>query len=398
VNKNRIISFILLLPIFLTGCWGQIEIENRGFIIGSAIDLGEQDQQSEDIQLKMTNQVVNPPLFGTPGGGGGGPSQGAATKNFTETGRSMLEMTADLAAEIQRSPFYEHMKVLVVSEDAAGEEPGFFPGLMDFFIRESEMRRSMKVVIAEGEAKQLLEVNPEGERLPMMYIDTIFQNANQTLNVLDPTLIGDLQEYLLRDFSYLIPMIKAEEQNKAQVTKAAVFQGNTDVMVGKLTENEVRGFNLIKGNKQGGVIDFHIDDELMVVEASRIQSSMATDPSDLENINISIQIKVEGFIEEMFNSDSLLNSKYLEEIEKKAEERVEELATAVIKKGQDELKVDFFDFNEVLHGKHYRKWQQIKDDWERGDQLFSNNTTIDVNAEVNVRGIGATDKSKRVND
>ncbi|QGS68089.1 hypothetical protein CV093_03905 [Oceanobacillus sp. 143] len=75
LKRKKLILISLIIPIFLTGCWGRVEIENRGFVIGTAIDL-EGKQGNEKYELLMTNQLINPAAASTPSNGGGGGQKG----------------------------------------------------------------------------------------------------------------------------------------------------------------------------------------------------------------------------------------------------------------------------------------------------------------------------------
>ena len=50
--------FIILLPLFITGCWDKVEIENRGFVIAMGIDKFGDDDEGKAIQL---NGKTDPP-------------------------------------------------------------------------------------------------------------------------------------------------------------------------------------------------------------------------------------------------------------------------------------------------------------------------------------------------
>src|SRR5699024_4683774 len=121
----------IFLAFLLTGCWGQRDIEDRGFVIGTAIDLAEGTDRGEPM-LKMTNQTVAPTLLGTPGPES---SANVATRNVSSTGSSLLTISDDIDAKSERIPFYEHLKLIVVSEESVSL-PHYLPKLIDFFVRE----------------------------------------------------------------------------------------------------------------------------------------------------------------------------------------------------------------------------------------------------------------------
>lgn len=385
----RIIVCIALLSVALSGCWGQRDIESQGFVIGTGIDL-EEEELSAEPQFRMTNQTVVPPMLGTPGGQG--PTENSGTKNITASGNSLAIASANIDAVSARVPFYEHLKLIVISKDLVSA-PDLFPSVMDFFLRQAEIRREIKLVIADGKADSIMEIEPKGELLPIIYIQSSFENTDQTLQILNAPRIGDINELLLNNYSYAIPMIKPAEDH-GKIEGAAVFRGDTDMMIGRLDKEEVKGLNLIKGESEGGVIDFLYNEKVMDLRISDLDSDLHINVNDPENIKISINIDVQGSVNEMSGGQTLRGEQYLDEIGKQVTKRIEELAMSVIDKGQKNLKVDFFGFIEHIYAKHYNEWKKIKDNWDLGDNLFAG-STIDVSVKTKVEAIGAMDKTKR---
>ncbi|WP_404451298.1 Ger(x)C family spore germination protein [Virgibacillus necropolis] len=376
-------SFIFLL----TGCWDQVPIEERGFVIGTTVDLADK-QESENYNLHATNQIVIPAGLGSAGQSGSSPT---AYTNLSAKGKSLFEISRKISTFTSRVPYYEHLKVIAVSEEVA-KEPGLFASIMDAFIRDQEMRRSIKVIISEGEAHQVLEVKTKTEKLPAIYINSILEHSARSLAIVDAVKMGDIHQFLLDRSSYAIPRVLVSD-NKVKDNGVAVFQGYNNKMVGVLTGKEVKGLNLIKKKNQGGIIEFEIDDHLMIYEIQNTKSSIKIDVKDKDNINISIKIDAEGDIAEMFGSKTLLEPKRFKEIEKTISKKIEKLANKSLEKAQKELNADIFGFDTRLKQRHYDKWQKIKDDWQKGENLFAN-CTITVSAEAIVRATGAADKTK----
>src|SRR5690625_3939577 len=119
-------SIILLL----TGCWDQVNIEDRGFVAGIAIDQSD-DKTSDYNQITVMNQFVLPAKIGDIEKGGG---EENPFTNLSASGYSLSQIGQELSSLTARQPFYEHLKVIVFSEELA-REPGVFESLVDVFIR-----------------------------------------------------------------------------------------------------------------------------------------------------------------------------------------------------------------------------------------------------------------------
>lgn len=390
---NKHIMALLLtyctIIILLSGCWDAVDIEDRGFVVGSAIDMG--DKRSEgNYNVSVTNQIIVPAGYGTPEQGAG---EEEAVTNVTASGESMIEIARKMAAKTSRVPYFEHLKVIIISEKIA-KEPNLIASLLDIYIRDQEMRRGVKVLIAEGEAKHILDVEPKTERFPVKFINSIIENSDRSIVIIDPVKIGKVHKFLLEKSSYVLPRVLFTGKGMDEVG-VAVFHGYNNKMVGVLNGEETKGLNLITQKNKNGVITFDIDKQLMAFEIEKTKSKIEIDTKDPENINIAIKITAEGAIAEMFGSKSLLDSKYISEIEEQVAKRIEQLVNLTVERGQKELKADVFGFNNILKQKHSDMWKQIESNWDHGENYFEK-SNITVSADVEVRTIGATDKAKDI--
>lgn len=386
-------QLLLYLPInvivilLLAGCWDQINIEDRGFVAGIAIDKSEEDTNNQN-QITVMNQFVIPAKIGDIEQGGG---EEKPFSNLSASGNSLSQIGQDLSSLTARQPFYEHLKIIVFSEEIA-KEPGLFDSLADVFIRYHEMRRATRVFIAGDRASKILEIEPETDKIPAMYINSLVENSGINMELTDPVKLGDLHAFLLNEDSYAIPYVIPLD-SRIEADGVSVFSGYNNQLVGHLNQEETKGLNLIKRKNKGGAINFEINNHLMVYSIDKTNSSIKIDASDQNNIKISVHIEAEGAIQEMFGSKPLLDETYMEEMEEQINKRIEQLATNTIEKAQNEFKVDFFGFSSILRQKHYSTWKQIQDDWERGDKLFSE-SDITVSSSTTILSIGATDRTK----
>jgi len=390
--KLRLLPFILcfFLFIFLTGCWDQINIEERGFVIGTAVDKAD-NHSDESQKLALTNQIVSPAGLGTPTEGGG---DEPPYINLTTSGESIFAINRKMLKETSRPPFYEQLRLLVISEEVA-LDGDLFASMLDLFIRDQEMRRIIKVIIAEDKAKDVLEVDPKPEKLPVVHVDMTTENAFKSMDMIQPVILGRLHSYLLNDNSYVLPRISVHDKD-VDYTGVVVFNGLSNQMVGSLDASETKGMNLIKGNMNGGYIKFEVDNHNMNFEIERTNSKMTLVSEDPKNMDIQINIKVEGRLAEMYGSKTLLDSSYLAKMESKIADKVERLANKTIEKAQNDLKLDVLDIDKVLKQRHYHIWKKINKNWEYNENIFSK-SNIKVSANVQVREVGATDRAKDKN-
>ncbi|ENH96630.1 spore germination protein [Gracilibacillus halophilus YIM-C55.5] len=381
-------SFLVLTMIFLSGCWDENPIENFGFVIGSALDLGE-DHSSETPSVTLTNQFAVPSGFTVPSQGGGGNQQ--AYKNLSVTGNSVFHMNRDMSKETSLTPIYDHLKLIVVSSELAQQEK-MFSSVVDFFLRDHEMRRGIRIVVSESSAKSIFDIVPKYEKTPALYVNSIMKNNTKTIEVIPSVRTAKLHRDLLNKSSFVIPIVKVKgEEIKSE--GGAIFNGPNNKMVGKLNAFETKGYNLIKGKINGGVINFQVDDQLMVYEIEDTSSKVKINPENPDQVKIDIKIEISGSVGEMFGHKTLINEDYQKEIKQKIEESIEELIMNVVSKAQQEWKVDIFGFDQKLKSSHSGKWRGMEGDWNAGKQLFTK-SVINVSSQVTLEHIGSTDRTK----
>ncbi|PYI57270.1 Ger(x)C family spore germination protein [Paenibacillus flagellatus] len=399
------------LVVFCTGCWDRVEINERGFVIGVAIDLpDEKGSEAEkeqtalskvhgDRRFKATYQFVSPGSLqyggkgGSGGGGGGGSS--AAFYNVSSVGDSMDVISREFASRVSRSPYFEHLKMIIISEKVARSK-AMLTDVLDFFLRDHEMRRGVKIMISRSEAASVLDVRPPNEKLPVMYLNSVTENVRKTSRMIPETKIGDIHEHFLRRESYALQSVQSNSV-EAAVAGAAVIQGGTNVLVGFLDEEEAIGLNFVTNQVRGGVIKAKAKSDAIVYDIQNSKRSISADLSDIRQPRFRISIETEGLIGESLESLDLLKNGTLGDMEESVAQEIERLVTNAIKKLQNEYKADVAGLNAYLRRNHYGVWKTIKSDWETGDRLFMR-AKISVEAKVTIRRIGTVNQTKRKGD
>lgn len=370
----------------LTGCWDNVPIEERGFVVGSSLDKEEKKVNDND-ELLLTNQFVIPPGIGS--NASGESPQASAFVNLTAKGDSVFAMDADMASLTSKMPFFEHLQLLVISEELIST-PKLFENTLDIFVRDKQMRRGINVIVAER-AKDILEIQPKNEKLPAVYINDLLEDSLKKTSLFQPIHIGDIHEYLLTNSSFTIPKFTPLE-HEAKYEGTAVYHGFENKVVGSLNKDEVMALNFITSiDMHGGTLEFTFREHLITFQIYNTKSKVKLGVKDPKKIKIHVDIGVEGGIAEVFGNISLNNSENAKKIEEAAAKELEKLVHKTVEKAQQELNADIFGFDDKLRKRHYHTWQKIKNDWDHGANYFAN-SDIQITAKVKIRTTGATDK------
>ena len=366
--------------IAIVGCWDRVEIEDRGFVVGSAIDEGENGM------YELTFQYIVPSAMQGKSAGSGHPTD-ASFQNVSASATTLFKAARKMSNETSRPPYLEQNKVILVSDRLA--RSGKFQEALDLFIRDSEMRRAAKVLIAVGEAKKLLDIKPPIETLPAQYINSTSENPDKSESIVPPTTMGHVHRFLLEDHSFTIPRI-VQTDSKVSLSGAAVF-GSDKRMKGYLNGEETSGKNYFSGTIKAGAVEIELDGKPLLFEVKSASRKIRADVSNPESPAFTINVNVEGNVGETYTDADLLDPKVIREIEDRVGNRIKEIMYAVLEKLQKQYKADAIGLSDHLNENHYRAWKKIASNWDRGEHLFSSCRVV-VNVDTRLRIIGAIER------
>jgi len=372
---RMLLAFMLICP--LAGCWDRIEIEERGFVVGTALDA------AEGGQIKLTFQIVVPTQM--KGSSGQKSEGGSPFINLSSTASSVFKAARKMSNEISRSPYLAHNQVIIISETLAGTE--HLGDVLDLFVRDPENRRASNIMVAHGEAGKILEIHSKIETLPVQYIRSTQENKDKSESITPPTNIGELHNFLLSKSSYALPRVSITEDDRVSTSGAAVFNGENYKFMGFLNDDETTGRNMMQGTVKTASLELVVHGKQLVYEVREFNRIIRVHLDDRGLPEFDVEISVRGNIGEAELAESEIVREINGEIKRKAEERIKEIAMDVIQKAQNDYKTDFLGFWKKCQEREYETWNRYKDDWDRGQNIFSQ-CKIHVHADARVRTIG----------
>lgn len=385
------IGAALLVMVLLAGCWDRVEIDQRGFVVGVAIDKPKQSGETEGEKTKdryrVTYQIVIPSGIKESSMKKG---QGKTYFNITSQERSLSAVAAKMSQMTSRQPFMEHLKTIIVSSEMATHNGGL-SDLFDYFLRDKYMRRSAHVIISSGEAKKMLEIDVPNEPLPALYLSEFDRNRRASSYISPQIRVGDVHEKLLRYETFLIPRVSYENKQAAAFDSVAVIDGRTNRMAGALEEEDAQSLNFLRGTIKGGALEFKLGGEPATFQIESGTSDFALVGGDPENAEFRIQVRAVGALNETSAILDYTKSSTLNEAQKAIASVIAERCEATIRKLQREMKKDAIGLGTYLYHNHYRFWKKVQDDWDNGRNLFSQ-ATVKLNASVVIRRSGNIDK------
>lgn len=269
----RLVAALLLTVPMLTGCWDRLEIEQRATVLGIAIDedspesddsqeksdedsTQEQDTENsnsssgkssdgsgaqelsgktdvtgssqvnipQQVPLRLTAQIAVPgriPLGPGESGGSSTSTQSAVWVVYA-SGKTINDALQELQQKVADKLFLGHLRVIVVSEEYAREQG--LESLSDGLRRNPEIRRTAWLVVAKGNATEVMKTSPPLERVPTLYLMATLDHSKQ---------LGKLPNYFLGVFESqsvmkgrdpVLPYVDVQQKDNINIGGLALFQ------------------------------------------------------------------------------------------------------------------------------------------------------------------------------
>lgn len=444
IPYKKLIFLICCLPL-TAGCWDNLEVEDRSFVTGIAIDLatnkdnnkpapseesaaerdsqGQQQQnsqqqsnqpssgqerikqnqnesslqtdervlnyekdedyeQNDNNKFKLTQQLLNPSTFSSQQNTNN--SNATSFRNLSQTGDTIIEMNRDMIKQAGSRTNVTHLNIVLFSEALAKEEY-LFADLMDIFLREKEMLRSVKIAITEDQSSDYLSILPENEKIPSKYLSKVLENKS-TLDIAQPLTVGNVQSYLLMNRSFIIPFISQVNTTTVNYDGVSVYSGIKNKVVGNLIGDEAKGVNFIQSKNQTGTINTKLDDHDVTFEILNIQSKISLKDKKMP-LQFDIKIDVASGVAEQYGHLDVMKEENYQKLKRTLEKEIKEITEHTISILQNELYTDVIGLNTYLYEKHYPLWKSIKEEWEEGQHYFiKSDIQVDVNATIEKPG------------
>lgn len=377
--KRRIVFIISLTIIILAlcGCWDRIEIEKNAFILGIGIDIGEEDT------LKVTYQIALPEAM--QGGGGqveeGGGDSESSTLNIAIQGDSLKITEQILMSNIDRYPNYDHLKVIVFGEELSRQ------GLaehIDFLFRNPQSRRLTKVVVCEGEAEKVFQIQPKTIKSTAQYIDYLLEdNSKHTLGIISSVDLTGLEGRFLNKTGFALSKLTTKKDT-IDIQGAGLFKA--DQLLGWLTSDEVSAIKWISDEVDRGAFYMPLLNDNVQITTQIIHSKSKVSPIlNGDHFIFNVKIQLEYDISEVSKLDYIvLDQKNIDKIEQSINNDIKLLCENTFYELRDKYNTDVYDFSDKVSNYYPKFWIANKEVW---NQYFKRSDIV-VDVEAKLRRIG----------
>ena len=388
-----VITFMLIMG---TGCWDRLEIDDRALVLGVGIDKPEHQKKESGSETKEIPKGGLPkysmslciPVFTNSSDSGGGEEEGGGGQQpdrwiLTSTGNTIQEIVRIYANRSSRMIVVGHMKVLVIGEQVAREG---IADILDYFTRDVDAHGRIMVVIANGKAKEILDITPYEEDYSPDYIEKLLQEGKGGASKIEGDMVSLLKS-LTSSGNAVLPRVRAGSKSDAVVGGSALIKDYK--MVGWLGEWETSGVNTIRDKVEGGSLSIvapGTKEELMSIRLNNVKVKRDVTIKAGQPI-FKIRIFSEGEVVEKPQSVGVLSSELLKEIERRVILEMQHRSIATVTKLQREFKADVLEFGDLLSKKHPQYWAQVEKDW---DEKYFPKAEVLVESDAKIRRVDVT--------
>lgn len=299
---------LLIIPLFLTGCFDYQELNNRAIIAGVAIDYQE---NSFEVDLEILNNKKN----------NSQENESDKTYYVSGIGTTLDEAFQTAHSKLSKDPYYSHLKLLILGTELAEEK---LEDVLDYMIRDAAIRNIFFPIVAKGtSAKEILESTTKENSVVSTSIQSMIENNKTTdsisvikdfatfvNDIIDPYSDGYINTVSKKENTIYLSGVAAFREKKLAfflgVDDAIVFNtlnnDSTNYYVNLACENKKEKYFTIKLYQNKGT-NFEFQKNTIVVKsqlyASIIEDGCGYDFRD-SNIYPNLEEKFQPIIEEEF--------------------------------------------------------------------------------------------------
>lgn len=385
--KGGLLLLVIFLGLFITGCWDYRPMAKRAYVIAIAID---QFKASESKGLDRSLQESRPkfavtfqlPNFAQGGSGEGGGGGGDKHILFDVGASTMFEAFRRLALSAPWEPFFEHLAVIVISEEVLKGDVNLAE-ILDSFERQQQMRRDIRIFITPQQAREVIMTDMPGPQPIAFVMEGLFKEQSLGYSPSQSSL-GSTAAVLHEEGDTFLPVIQTTGKMLA-AGGAAVFKNGR--FVGKLTEEEVRATRILRDSLKSTVYDVPCSTDgtkRIVFEAESIKTKLKIEGSSGEDLRLSIYTELEGNISEnQCRQPAALSRDTFRYVENEVARMVQRDIDKILAKMR-ELDIDLIG----LHKKTRQQNPALARTLEADNRQFTVHAPAKVNVKVGIKATG----------
>lgn len=367
-HKKALLAIILLLhTTLLSGCWGHNELSELSLVVATAID------KTDDDRYQITVMAV------VPSGSSVQQSDKSTVWIGSAVGDSIMDASKNLRKTATKKLSWLQNDLLIIGEKAARSG---IDEVMDFILRNREIRLSTKVIVSEGNASAIFNIPADIERNLYTELKGMIDNTKEWSKGYTPDLNEFLNTYTCKysgnvagrinfieitnkTFSTRkesVPQPEVSSQKTVELSGSSVFR--KDKLIGFMDDDETRGYLWIVGKAETGavVVTDPRGKHMLTMETHKAQSKIITEFVDGKP-SVTVKLNLKGTLVECSGKIDFIDNKSVKNIEDIIAKQIETEMRTAVRKAQKDYKLDIFDFGSEFYRYKPAVWREIKEDW-----------------------------------
>ena len=258
--------------------------------------------------------------------------------------------------------------------------------IMDFVLRDNDIRPSTKVFVSSGNAKDTLITN-QPDLVPAFHINDMLRNQYRTSKVMSPVILSNLDALMHSKKSFVLQNI-IEGKGEVEFSGGGIIKGDSGHWIGNLSQEDVECISWLNNEGKSGVIK-GIDDhgQSVTYEIKSMKSKIKAHTDSRNNISFEVHIQSEGRLSESWSidGDPSLPS-YQEKTEQIFKKKLETMMNHLMNNMQTKYKVDVAKFGDVLRIQNPQVWKGVKQKW---DETFSE-VPVTIKIKMKITDFGSS--------
>jgi spore germination protein KC len=365
IGKYNKLICVLLLPIFLTGCWDYQDINERTISITVGVDVLDDD-------IEFVGEKVKP----SSGSAGEGSTNSKVTETykFKASGRNIDDMRREYETKIPRPDFTQSAVAFVISKKYAEKK-----GIESYINRgyfTAGLRSSMHVAVSKESVDELLSKKVENAISVGYGIETTMDYLERDGKAFMKS-VQDIQSDInFGNIGYLLPYITIDDNTIKYLGFAVMVDSR---LVDTVNIEDSDGFLFLLSKKANDTRAFGIpnNNEDLISINTRLKKRRIKTSYEDNKINIYIDLKLQSQVRFQYHIKPL-SDEDIQKIEEKIETEMKKNILAALKRSQNEFKSDVLGFARYFKSENPKIYKTINWKQKYSEAVFhvNVNTTI----------------------
>jgi len=292
-KKFKIVFTVILTAFLLTGCWDNVEPEERGFVTAMGID------KKRDSQFNISVEIPTPESFeDNAPGEEKGEEETENSHTQSKSGYSIWSTVKDIDSETDRKLNFGQIKLCVFGEKILKDKE-MFKQAVDALERNKEVGRKVLICSAKEDAEKILKGYTGDRKTTGLFVTTFFNNNKKNTDITFKKNLQDMLVQLSTTGNTVIPVIEIKD-GELYFSGMSVIKDYS--LAGYAKGDIMEGYVIVKED----IMETDVTTKFNGIEVPLKVTKKNTDIKFKEENNAVkciINIDIEGNVEEYKNSD-----------------------------------------------------------------------------------------------